>query len=223
MLELLTLGGYSLAEAVLMMIPEPWEHHGEMSGDRKAFYRYHATRMEPWDGPASIAFTDGTVIGAVLDRNGLRPSRYLVTSDGLVVMASETGVIDIPQSSVVEKGRLQPGRMFLIDTAQGRIVRDDEIKDGLASARPYERWLEQNLVNLDDLPRRDPVRRDEGSLIQRQQVFGHTHEEHRLLLAPDGHRRQGGVWARWAPTRRLRCCRSATGPSTTSSSSCSRR
>ena len=155
-----------------------------MSGDRKAFYRYHATRMEPWDGPASIAFTDGTVIGAVLDRNGLRPSRYLVTSDGLVVMASETGVIDVPQSSVVEKGRLQPGRMFLIDTAQGRIVRDDEIKDGLASARPYQRWLDQNLVQLDDLPRRDPVRRDEGSLIQLQQVFGHTHEEHRLLLAP---------------------------------------
>ena len=183
-LELLTLGGYSLAEAVLMMIPEPWEHHAEMSGERKAFYRYHATRMEPWDGPASIAFTDGTVIGAVLDRNGLRPSRYLVTSDGLVVMASETGVIDVPQSSVVEKGRLQPGRMFLIDTAQGRIVRDDEIKDGLASARPYQRWLDQNLVHLDDLPRRDPVRRDEGSLIQRQQVFGHTHEEHRLLLAP---------------------------------------
>ena len=183
-LELLTLGGYSLAEAVLMMIPEPWEHHAEMSGDRKAFYRYHATRMEPWDGPASIAFTDGTVIGAVLDRNGLRPSRYLVTSDGLVVMASETGVIDIPQSSVVEKGRLQPGRMFLIDTAQRRIVRDDEIKDGLASARPYQRWLDQNLVHLDDLPRRDPARRDEGSLIQRQQEFGHTHEEHRLLLAP---------------------------------------
>ena len=183
-LELLTLGGYSLAEAVLMMIPEPWEHHAEMSAERKAFYRYHATRMEPWDGPASIAFTDGTVIGAVLDRNGLRPSRYLVTSDGLVVMASETGVIDVPQSAVVEKGRLQPGRMFLIDTARGRIVRDDEIKDGLASARPYQRWLDQNLVRLDDLPRRDPVRRDEGSLIQLQQVFGHTHEEHRLLLAP---------------------------------------
>ena len=183
-LELLTLGGYSLAEAVLMMIPEPWEHHTEMSAERKAFYRYHATRMEPWDGPASIAFTDGTVIGAVLDRNGLRPSRYLVTSDGLVVMASETGVIDVPQSSVVEKGRLQPGRMFLIDTAEGRIVRDDEIKDRLAAARPYGRWLEQNLVRIDDLPRRDTPRREEGTLIQRQQVFGHTHEEHRLLLAP---------------------------------------
>ena len=183
-LELLTLSGYSMAEAVLMMIPEPWEHHAEMSGERKAFYQYHATRMEPWDGPASIAFTDGTVIGAVLDRNGLRPSRYLVTNDGLVVMASETGVIDIPQSSVVEKGRLQPGRMFLIDTAEGRIVRDDEIKDRLAAARPYGRWLDKNLVHLDDLPRREAQRRDEGSLIQRQQMFGHTHEEHRLLLAP---------------------------------------
>ena len=183
-LELLTLGGYSTAEAVLMMIPEPWEHHAEMSAERKAFYRYHATRMEPWDGPASIAFTDGTVIGAVLDRNGLRPSRYSVTSDGLVVMASETGVIDVPQSSVVEKGRLQPGRMFLIDTAEGRIVRDDEIKDRLASGRPYDRWLEQNLVRLEDLPPRELQRREEGTLIQRQQVFGHTHEEHRLLLAP---------------------------------------
>ena len=183
-LELLTLSGYSMAEAVLMMIPEPWEHHAEMSVERKAFYQYHAARMEPWDGPASIAFTDGTVIGAVLDRNGLRPSRYLVTSDGLVVMASETGVIDVPQSSVVEKGRLQPGRMFLIDTAEGRIVRDDEIKDRLAAARPYRRWLDQNLVHLDDLPRREAPRRDEGSLVQRQQMFGHTHEEHRLLLAP---------------------------------------
>ena len=184
-LELLTLGGYSMAEAVLMMIPEPWEHHAEMSAERKAFYQYHATRMEPWDGPASIAFTDGTVIGAVLDRNGLRPSRYQVTNDGLVVMASETGVIDVPQSSVVEKGRLQPGRMFLIDTAEGRIVRDDEIKDRLASGRPYGQWLDQNLVRLDDLPAREGSRRtEESSLIQRQQVFGHTHEEHRLLLAP---------------------------------------
>ncbi len=183
-LELLTLGGYSLAEAVLMMIPEPWEHHAEMNSERKAFYRYNATRMEPWDGPASIAFTDGTVIGAVLDRNGLRPSRYMVTNDGLVVMASETGVIDVPQSSVVEKGRLQPGRMFLIDTAEGRVIRDDEIKDRLASARPYGHWLDQNLVHLADLRRREVIHRDEGSLIQRQQMFGHTHEEHRLLLAP---------------------------------------
>ena len=183
-LELLTLSGYSLAEAVLMMIPEPWEHHAEMSPERKAFYQYHATRMEPWDGPASIAFTDGTVIGAVLDRNGLRPSRYLVTSDGLVVMASETGVIDVPQRTVVEKGRLQPGRMFLIDTAEGRIVRDDEIKDNLAAARPYRRWLESNLIRIDELAPGTAAERDATTLTQRQQMFGHTHEEHRLLLAP---------------------------------------
>ncbi len=194
-LELLTLGGCSLAEAVLMMIPEPWEHHAEMSPERKAFYQFQAARMEPWDGPASIAFTDGAMIGAVLDRNGLRPSRYSVTSDGLVVMASETGVIDLPPASVVEKGRLQPGRMFLIDTSEGRIVRDDEIKDRLAKARPYGRWLEQNLVRLSDLPSVEeiPLReamddeatpRESTTLLQRQQMFGHTHEEHRLLLAP---------------------------------------
>ena len=151
-LELLTLGGFPLPEAVLMMIPEPWENHGEMEAERRAFYQYHATLMEPWDGPASIAFTDGTVIGAVLDRNGLRPSRYWVTDDGLVIMASEVGVLDIPSSKVVEKGRLQPGRMFLIDTVRGRIVRDDEIKAELVAAHPYETWLDRNLVHLDDLP-----------------------------------------------------------------------
>jgi glutamate synthase (NADPH/NADH) large chain len=183
-LEVLVLGGYSLQEAVLMMIPEPWEHHGEMSADRKAFYRYHATRMEPWDGPASIAFTDGTVIGAVLDRNGLRPSRYWVTNDDLVVMASEVGVVDIPQSKIIEKGRLQPGRMFLIDTAQGRIIRDHEIKWELARARPYREWLEQNLVELADLPDREVARPVDASLLQRQQEFGYTNEELRLLVAP---------------------------------------
>ena len=183
-LELLELGGYSLQEAVLMMIPEPWERHEEMAPERKAFYQYHATRMEPWDGPASIAFTDGTVIGAVLDRNGLRPSRYWVTSDGLVVMASEVGVVDVPQHTVIEKGRLQPGRMFLIDTAQGRIVRDDEIKSALAEARPYQQWLEQNLLRLDDLPRREITRREEGPLLHRQQVFGYTLEELKVLIAP---------------------------------------
>ncbi len=183
-LELLVLGGYSLPEAVLMMIPEPWEHHAEMAPERRAFYRYHATRMEPWDGPASIAFTDGTVIGAVLDRNGLRPSRYWVTDDGLVIMASEVGVVDVPPSKIVEKGRLQPGRIFFIDTREGRIVRDDEIKTGLASARPYQRWLDQNLVRLDDLPARETVRTDEGSLTRRQQAHGYSLEELKLLLAP---------------------------------------
>lgn len=182
-LELLVLGGYSLAEAVLMMIPEPWEHHQEMAEDRRAFYRYNAARMEPWDGPASIAFTDGTVMGAVLDRNGLRPSRYWVTRDGLVVMASEVGVVDIPQDTIVEKGRLQPGRMFLIDTEQGRIVRDDTIKEQLASARPYGDWLDQELITLNDLPAAAP-RRDEQSLLSQQQQFGYTIEERKILLAP---------------------------------------
>ncbi len=186
-LELLTLSGCSMAEAMMLMIPEPWEHHAEMGAGRRAFYRYNATRMEPWDGPASMAFSDGVVIGAVLDRNGLRPSRYLVTNDGLVVMASEAGVIDIPQSSVIEKGRLQPGRLFLIDTAEGRIVRDDEIKRTLASARPYRLWLRDNLVELSDLPEPAPSRprrRHPDELTRRQQVFGYTLEEQRLLLAP---------------------------------------
>ena len=183
-LELLVLGGYPLEEAVLMMIPEPWEHHEEMDDRRRAFYRYNATRMEPWDGPASIAFTDGRVIGAVLDRNGLRPSRYWVTDDGCVVMASEVGVVEIAPERIVEKGRLQPGRMFLIDTEEGRIVRDHEIKQRLASARPYEEWLDRHLVTLDDLPAGSPRGGDEGSPTQRQQTFGYTLEENRLLIAP---------------------------------------
>ncbi len=185
-LELLYMGGYSLQEAVLMMIPEPWENHESMSDERRAFYRYHASLMEPWDGPASIAFTDGEVIGAVLDRNGLRPSRYWVTEDGLVIMASEVGVVDVDQASIIEKGRLQPGRMFFIDTREGRIIRDDEIKANLAASRPYAEWLEQNLVEITDLPRREIVRTDEGSLTQRQQTFGYTHEELKLLVAPMG-------------------------------------
>ena len=184
-LELLCLGGYTLPEAMLMMIPEPWENHESMAPDLKAFYRYHASLMEPWDGPASIAFTDGTVIGAVLDRNGLRPSRYWVTDDDLVVMASEVGVLDVAPEKVVEKGRLQPGRMFLVDTDQGRIVRDPEIKGDLASARPYGRWLEQNQVRLADLPTVRSGRGDtEQSLRRRRLTFGYTHEELRVLVAP---------------------------------------
>lgn len=183
-LELLTLGGYPIEEAVLMMIPEPWEHHEEMTEEHKAFYKYNAMRMEPWDGPASIAFTDGRVMGAVLDRNGLRPSRYWVTDDGLVVMASEVGVVEIAQDRIVEKGRLQPGRMFLIDFDEGRIVRDDEIKQRIASSRPHGAWLDENLVTLADLPEVDATRSDEGTLVQRQQNFGYTLEEKKLLIAP---------------------------------------
>ena len=183
-LELLVMGGYSLQEAVLMMIPEPWENHESMPEELKAFYRYHASLMEPWDGPASIIFTDGTVVGAVLDRNGLRPSRYWVTDDDMVIMASEVGVVDVPAAKVVEKGRLQPGRMFFIDTTEGRIVRDDEIKASMASSRPYQEWLAQHQIHLDDLPSREIDRTMGVPLQTRQQVFGYTHEELKLLVAP---------------------------------------
>ncbi len=183
-LELLHLGGRSLPHAVLMMIPEAWENHDTMDADKRAFYRFHASLMEPWDGPASVAFTDGTVIGAVLDRNGLRPSRYWVTDDGIVVMASEVGVIDVDPARVVRKGRLQPGRMFLIDTAQGRIVDDDEVKRALAAEQPYQHWLDQGLVELDDLPEREHVVYSHDSVLRRQQMFGYSHEELKLIVAP---------------------------------------
>ncbi len=184
-LEVLHLGGYELPHAVLMMIPEAWERHTSMDEARRDFFRYHATLMEPWDGPASIAFTDGTVIGAVLDRNGLRPSRYWVTDDGLVVMASEVGVLDLDQASIVEKGRLQPGRMFLVDTSKGRIVGDTEIKSELAAARPYGEWLQRQLVNLADLPEAPAETfADADALLDAQREFGYTHEELKILLSP---------------------------------------
>jgi glutamate synthase (NADPH/NADH) large chain len=183
-LELLHLGGRSLPHAVLMMIPEAWENHETMDAQKRAFYRFHSSMMEPWDGPASVCFTDGTLIGAVLDRNGLRPSRYWVTDDDMVVLASEVGVADIPQSKVVRKGRLQPGRMFLIDTAQGRIVEDDEIKRSLATAEPYEQWLSDGLVELKELPEREHVVFSHQSVLRRQQVFGYTHEELKIIIAP---------------------------------------
>ncbi len=183
-LELLHLGGRSLPHAVLMMIPEAWENHETMPDWKRAFYQYHASLMEPWDGPASIAFTDGTLIGAVLDRNGLRPSRYWVTDDGLVVMASEVGVLDIDQSKVVRKGRLQPGRMFLVDTAQGRIVEDEEIKSELAHQHAYEDWLHAGLVRLEDLPPRFLLTPQHASVVKHQRVFGYTAEELKILLGP---------------------------------------
>jgi glutamate synthase (NADPH/NADH) large chain len=183
-LELLHLGGRSLPHAVLMMIPEAWENHRQMDPARRAFYRFHASLMEPWDGPASIAFTDGTVIGAVLDRNGLRPSRYWVTAGGLVVMASEVGVLDIEPAEVVQKGRLQPGRMLLVDTSLGRIVSDEEIKSKLASEHPYGRWLEEQQIHFDDLPPRFTLTPQHSSMVAHQRLFGYTHEELKLLLAP---------------------------------------
>src|SRR6202171_6471539 len=151
-LEMLTLSGRSLAHSLMMMIPEPWTGDSFMSEEKRAFYEYHSCLMEPWDGPASIAFTDGYKVGAVLDRNGLRPSRYYVTKDDLVIMASEVGVLDIPGSEIKLKGRLQPGRMFLVDTEQGRIVDDEELKSQMASGYPYQQWLSENLIDLDQLP-----------------------------------------------------------------------
>ncbi len=183
-LELLHLGGYPIHHAMLMMIPEAWENHETMSQEQRDFYRFHAAMMEPWDGPASVAFTDGEMIGAVLDRNGLRPSRYWVTDDDLVVMASEVGVIDVDPSRIVAKGRLQPGKMFLIDTGQGRIVSDEEIKSELAALHPYADWLADGMVSLPDLPEREHVVFSHDSVLRRQQMFGYTHEELKILITP---------------------------------------
>ena len=182
--ELLHLAGRSLPHAVLMMVPEAWENKADLSPERRAFYRYHACLMEPWDGPAAIAFTDGTLIGAQLDRNGFRPLRYWVTDDDLVVLASEVGVADIPASRVVLRGRIQPGRMFLVDTAAGRIVDDDEVKDGLAREQPYQEWLARGLVHLHDLPVRRALTPQYSRLVSFQRQFGYTEEEIRLVLSP---------------------------------------
>ncbi|WP_285728622.1 glutamate synthase large subunit [Nocardiopsis sp. ATB16-24] len=181
-LELLHLGGRSLPHAVLMMIPEPWEGHTEMDPAVRAFYEYHSTLMEPWDGPASVSFTDGTIVGAVLDRNGLRPGRYWVTEDGLVVLASEAGVLDLDPATVVRKGRLQPGRVFVVDTAQGRIVEDEEIKTALATEHPYREWVDSAVLRPDDLPAAEPAPVED--LTRAQQVFGYTEEELRVILTP---------------------------------------
>ncbi|GIW42573.1 MAG: glutamate synthase subunit alpha [Candidatus Binatia bacterium] len=185
-LELLVRTGRSLPHAIMMMIPEAWQKHESMSETKRAFYEYHACLMEPWDGPASIAFTDGRVIGAVLDRNGLRPSRYVVTKGGLVVMASEVGVLDIPPEEVEHKNRLQPGRMFLVDLEEGRIVEDEEIKERIARRKPYRKWLDENLVKLRDLPEADsvPPPYEPATLRRRQHVFGYTLEDLRMLITP---------------------------------------
>jgi glutamate synthase (ferredoxin) len=196
-LELLVLAGRSLPHAVMMMIPEPWTKHESMSDEKKAFYEYHSCLMEPWDGPASIAFTDGKKIGAVLDRNGLRPSRYYVTKDDLVIMASEVGVLDVPPERVLQKGRLQPGRMFLVDTEEGRIVADEEIKQTIATGQPYRVWLNKNLIKLADVP--DPgvaPEPDHETVLQRQLAFGYTFEDLRMLMLPmarDGNEAVGSM------------------------------
>jgi glutamate synthase domain-containing protein 2/glutamate synthase domain-containing protein 1/glutamate synthase domain-containing protein 3 len=183
--EFLVLSGRPLAHAAVMMIPEPWANHSAMPQDRKDFYEYHSCLMEPWDGPAAVAFTDGTQIGAVLDRNGLRPCRYYVTKDDLVVMASEVGVLDIEPERVAHKGRLQPGRIFLVDTKEGRIIADEEIKASLAKEHPYGEWLKDNLVKMEDLPDGpEPAHPDHDTVTTRQFAFGYTQEDLNLIIAP---------------------------------------
>jgi glutamate synthase (ferredoxin) len=184
-LELLVLAGRSLPHAMMMLIPEPWAGDAGMSPEKKAFYEYHSCLMEPWDGPASIAFTDGRCVGAVLDRNGLRPGRYYVTTDDVVILASEAGVLELPPQQVRLKGRLQPGRMFLIDLEQGRIVEDGELKFRIASEKPYAQWLQENIVTLEELPDVPPPHEpDHATVLLRQQVFGYTVEDLKLLMAP---------------------------------------
>jgi glutamate synthase (NADPH/NADH) large chain len=183
-LELLYLAGRSLPHAMMMMIPEAWESQQGLDPVRKSFYEYHSLMMEPWDGPAAVIFTDGELAGATLDRNGLRPGRYLVTEDGLVVLASEAGVVDIDPSKVVRKGKLQPGKMFLVDTVQGRIIEDEEIKTQVASSEPWDSWLSDNRINLRDLPEREHISHTSSSVNRRQRTFGFTDEELRVLLLP---------------------------------------
>ncbi|HEY9175535.1 MAG TPA: glutamate synthase central domain-containing protein, partial [Verrucomicrobiae bacterium] len=184
-LEMLVLSGRSLPHAVMMMIPEPWQHHETMSEAKKAFYKFHRFLMEPWDGPASISFTDGIRIGAVLDRNGLRPSRYYVTKDDTLVLASEVGVLDFPAERIQAKGRLQPGRMLLVDTEEGRIVADEEIKEKIAREKPYRQWLDQHVIRSDDLPEAPALPKpDKPTLVKLQRAFGYTFEDERFILMP---------------------------------------
>jgi glutamate synthase (NADPH/NADH) large chain len=186
-LELLTMAGYPLVHAMMMMIPEAWEQHPLMDENRRAFYEYHAAMMEPWDGPAAIAFTDGRQIGATLDRNGLRPARYCITDDNLVIMASEAGVLPVPESKIIKKWRLQPGKMFLIDMEQGRIIDDKELKDNLANSKPYKSWIDAVRVKLDEIDPRSvegAAERSPGTLLDRQQAFGYTQEDLKFLMAP---------------------------------------
>ena len=222
-LELLHMGGRSLPHSVLMMIPEAWENHAEMDAARRAFYEFHASMMEPWDGPACVVFTDGTQVGAVLDRNGLRPSRYWVTDDGLVVLASEVGVLDIDPATVVRKGRLQPGRMFLVDTDEHRIIEDEEIKGELAAEHPYDEWLHAG---------HHPPRRPARARAHRAHArLGHAAPADLRLHRGGEARPAHARWprpapsrsGRWARTRRSRRSRSGRGCCSTTSASCSRR
>src|SRR5439155_3184080 len=184
-LELLTMSGYPLAHAAMMMIPEAWEQHTLMDERRRAFYEYHAAMLEPWDGPAAMVFTDGRQIGATLDRNGLRPAPYIVTDDDLVIMGSECGCLPVPEERIVKKWRLQPGKMFLVDLEKGRIIDDKELKDSLASARPYAEWIERIRVKLDEVEsdKTTPIK-SKVRLLDRQQAFAYTQEDLKFIMQP---------------------------------------
>nr|WP_315191866.1 glutamate synthase-related protein [uncultured Albidiferax sp.] len=193
-LELLTMAGYPISQAVMMMIPEPWEQHTNMDERRRAFYEYHAAMMEPWDGPASIVFTDGRQIGATLDRNGLRPSRYCVTDDDLVIMASESGVLPVPENKIVRKWRLQPGKMFLIDLEQGRMIDDDELKANIVNTKPYKQWIDNLRIKLDSVPADSAAATvSPTALLDRQQAFGYTQEDIKFLLSPMAQAGEEGI------------------------------
>ncbi|MGA0570197.1 glutamate synthase-related protein [Variovorax sp. VNK109] len=192
-LELLTMAGYPISQAVMMMIPEPWEQHTTMDERRKAFYEYHAAMLEPWDGPASIVFTDGRQIGATLDRNGLRPARYCVTDDDFVIMGSESGVLPVPENKIVRKWRLQPGKMFLIDFEQGRMIDDEELKANLANSKPYKQWIENLRIKLDDVDGAGEAPASDVSLLDRQQAFGYTQEDIKFLLSPMAQAGEEGI------------------------------
>ncbi len=182
--ELLTLAGRSLPHVMMMMIPEAWKDN-EMEDELKAFYEYHATFMEPWDGPASVAFTDGKIVGATLDRNGLRPSRYSLTKDNILVMASEQGALEFPSEDIIMKGRLQPGKLFVADLEEGRIISDNEIKKQIALSYPYKEWIENQKINLDDLPLNREVKQpNHETILQRQKCFGYTIEDLKTILTP---------------------------------------
>lgn len=222
-LELLVMAGYPLAQAVMMMIPEAWEKNATMDPMLKAFYEYHASIMEPWDGPAAVAFTDGRQIGATLDRNGLRPARYLITKDDTVVMASEAGVLPIPESNIRRRWRLEPGKMFLIDLDQGRIIGNEEIKMQLANAKPYGEWIDKIRIRLSDLKGgsdAEPVLSE--PLLKLQEVFGYTQEDIKLIMTPMA-RKATSRSAQWATTRRFLCSPRRTSRSTSISASSSRR
>lgn len=221
--EFLYLSGRSLPHVAMMMVPEPWSNHDSMDEQKKAFYEYHSTLMEPWDGPAAMGFTDGVQIGAILDRNGLRPARYYVTKDDMIILSSEAGVLDIPAENVLYKDRLRPGRMLLVDTKQGRIISDEEVKASIASEQPYRQWLDEHLIGLDELPDAPELPNPKHDNVQQlQQSFGYT-----LRICA----RCWSLWlqpapklsAPWAMMLRWLCCRIVRSVFTTTLNKCSHR